>query len=97
MERRRIEPTRLPALELRRRLGGILQKVAANRARYIVEKGGVPVAVVLNVRDYEDMLEALEVLEEQSDDALQAQMREGLQEYREGKARPAHEFLDSLE
>lgn len=48
------EPTPVPATELRVRLGEIFRRVRKGE-HIMVEKGGTPIAVLLDVGDYEDL------------------------------------------
>jgi prevent-host-death family protein len=89
--------TTIPALRLRRQLGEILEKVARERQRFIVEKGGIPLAVILEFHEYEDILNKLEILAEQLDPEFQQQLKEGWEEYKAGKAKPLDQALASLE
>ena len=89
--------TTIPALKLRRQLGEILQKVARERQRFVVEKGGIPLAVILEFHEYEDILDRLEILAEQLDPEFQKQLKEGWEEYQAGKAKPLDRILTSLD
>lgn len=89
--------TTIPALKLRRQLGEILEKVARERQRFIVEKGGIPLAVILEFHEYEDILDKLEILAEQLDPEFQKQLKEGWEEYKAGKAKSLDQALASLE
>ena len=88
--------TTIPALKLRRKLGEVLEKVARERERFVIEKAGIPLAILLEIHEYENLLDALEILAEQADPEFQKQLKEGWEEYKAGKARPLEEVLASL-
>ena len=88
--------TTIPALKLRRKLGEVLEKVAREKERFVIEKAGIPLAILLEIHEYENLLDALEILAEQADPEFQKQLKEGWEEYKAGKARPLEEVLASL-
>jgi prevent-host-death family protein len=50
--------THLPATQVRHNLGSVLERVHAGKERIIVERGGLPVAALVDIDVYEDLLEA---------------------------------------
>ena len=88
--------TTIPALKLRRKLGEVLEKVARERERFVIEKAGIPLAVLLEIHEYENLLDTLEILAEQADPEFQKQLKEGWEEYKAGKARPLEDVLAFL-
>jgi len=46
----------VPITELHCRLGGIVRRVALNKEHIVVEKGGLPVVVMLSMAEYEELL-----------------------------------------
>ncbi len=53
----------VPITELHRRLGGIIRRVAINKEHIVVEKGGLPVAVLLSMAEYEELVKNWRVKE----------------------------------
>lgn len=47
--------TRIKATESRQSFGEVLRRTVVDGEHFVVEKNGLPVAVILSVRDYEDM------------------------------------------
>lgn len=54
----------LSASELRRNLGEVVKRVHSRREQVVIERGGIPVAALIDVRDFERLrrLQALEQL-----------------------------------
>lgn len=80
---------RIPITKARINLGQVVRRVHLNKECFILEKDGIPVAGIMDVADMEDWLEL-------QDPKMQKQIEEGYREYREGKARPARDFLAEL-
>ena len=81
---------RIPMTKARINLGQVVRRAHVNKECFILEKDGIPVAGILGVADMEDWLEL-------QDPRVKKQIAESYQEYRDGKARPAREFLAELE
>ena len=81
---------RIPITKARINLGQVVRRVHLNKECFILEKDGIPVAGIIDVDDLEDWLEL-------QDPEMQKQIEEGYKEYRQGKARPAREFLAELQ
>ncbi len=79
----------LPITRARINLGQVVRRVHLNREYFILEKGGIPVAGIMNVDELEDYLDL-------QDPQLKKQIRKSQEEYRLGKAREAGAFLKSL-
>jgi hypothetical protein len=60
-----------------------------NGEYFILEKGGIPVAGIMNADEMEDYLEL-------RDPGLKKQIRRSQEQYRHGKARDATSFLAEL-
>jgi len=74
----KIVVSRLPLTKARVNLGALVRRVHNNKEQFILEKGGIPVAALMDVDEYEDYLDT-------KDPALGRQIREGHAEYRSGK------------
>ncbi len=81
---------RIPLTKARINLGQIVKRAHLNKECFILEKDGIPIAGIMDVADLEDWLEL-------QDPKVQKQIEEGYEEYRQGKARPAREFLAELQ
>jgi len=81
---------RVPLTKARINLGQIVRRAHLNKECFILEKDGIPVAGIMDVADMEDWLEL-------QDPKVHKQIEEGYQEYRQGKARPARDFLTELQ
>ena len=75
----------LSALRLRHNLGGILNEVANQRGRFLVQRAGIPAAVLMNPAEYEELLDLAEIRAEQADSDFQASLRSARAEIRAGR------------
>jgi prevent-host-death family protein len=83
---RRTITTTVPAYIARTQLGSLLKQVANRKARFVVTRSGKPTAVLLGIRDFDDMLEEL-------DPEFQKSLKVAAKEYRAGKAVSLREYL----
>ncbi len=81
---------RVPLTKARINLGQIVRRAHLNRECFILEKDGIPVAGIMDVDDLEDWLEL-------QNPKMRKQIQEGYEEYRQGKAGPARDFLAELQ
>jgi prevent-host-death family protein len=79
----------VPLTEARNNLGKVVRRANVNKEIFILEKGGIPVAALMNIDDLEDYLEL-------QDPKMKKQIAEGYKEYLAGKARPVEELLAEL-
>jgi PHD/YefM family antitoxin component YafN of YafNO toxin-antitoxin module len=75
----------LSALRLRHNLGGILNEVANQRGRFLVQRAGIPAAVLMSPAEYEELLDLAEIRAEQSDSDFQASLKTERAEIRAGR------------
>jgi prevent-host-death family protein len=54
MNNKQITLTKMPASEARVHFGEVLRKAYSGEEHIVVEKGGLPVAAIISMRDYED-------------------------------------------
>ncbi len=80
---------RLPVTKARINLGEVVRRAHVNKEYFILEKGGIPVAGIMDADEFEDYLEL-------QDPKVRAQIRKSTQAYRAGKSRPAEDFLEEL-
>ncbi len=76
----------VPAHIVRSQLGSILKKAESHKARFVITRSGKPTAVLLGIRDFDDMLEEL-------DPEFQKSLKVAAKEYRGGKAISLREYL----
>lgn len=81
---------RIPMTKARINLGELVRRVHTNKEYILLEKGGIPVAGIIDVDEFEDYLEL-------QDPALKEQIRQGYEEYKTGTLRSFDEFLADLE
>lgn len=48
---------KIPALQARTRFGEILKNVQSGHARYLVEKGGIPVAGIIGAEEFQRLIQ----------------------------------------
>ena len=80
----------MPITKARINLGAVVRRVHMNKEYVILEKGGIPVAGIMDADELEDYLEI-------HDPEVQAQIAKSTQAYLAGKSRPAREFLAELQ
>ncbi len=83
---KRAMPTTIPAYVARTQLGSLLRQAAQQKGRFVITKSGKPTAVLLGVKDFDDMLEEL-------DPAFQKSLKAAAREYQAGKAISLREYL----
>lgn len=79
----------LPITKARVNLGSIVRQAYLQKKSYLLEKGGIPVAGIIGIEDFEDWLEV-------SDPSLKRNIQRGHQEYKRGKTKPISKLLKSL-
>lgn len=79
----------IPITKARINLGEVVRRVRFNKECFILEKGGIPIAGIIDVDELEDYLEL-------NDPKLKKQIREGYEAYRRGEGRNLDEFLAEL-
>jgi prevent-host-death family protein len=84
------EPRRLPVTKARVNLGAVLRHVHEDKVPIILERNGEPIAVILDVDQFEDSAEL-------HDPAVNAAIAESRRQYEAGKGRPIEEFFAELE
>jgi len=80
----------IPITKARVNLGEVVKRVHLDKDSFILEKGGIPVAAILDIDEFEDWLDA-------KDPALREQIRQGHEEYKKGKAVPLDKFLGRIQ
>lgn len=79
----------LPVTKARINLGSVVRQAYLKKKSFVLEKGGIPVAGILGIEDFEDWLEV-------SDPTLIKDIGKGYREYKKGKAKPISALLKSL-
>jgi prevent-host-death family protein len=70
-------------------LGEVIKRVHLNKENFVLEKGGIPVAAILDIDEFEDWLEM-------KDSKIKGQIRRGYEEYKKGKTIPLDKFLSKI-
>ena len=81
--------TIMPITKARVNLGAVVRRVHLNKEYVILEKGGIPVAGLMDADELEDYLEV-------HDPKVQRFIRKSHEEYLAGKGRPAEQLLAEL-
>ena len=76
----------IPASIARTQLGSLLERLKQNKARFVITKSGKPAAVLLDISDYDDMVEEL-------DPEFQKSLRIAAAEHKAGKSVTLQEYL----
>jgi antitoxin (DNA-binding transcriptional repressor) of toxin-antitoxin stability system len=80
---------RIPLAVARADLAALIDRLAMGDERFIIEKGGEAVAVLIGIDEFEDYLEL-------NDPEVNKAIAESREEYLAGKSRPAEELLREL-
>jgi prevent-host-death family protein len=82
--------TIIPITKARVNLGEVIKRVHLNKDSFVLEKGGIPVAAILDIDEFEDWLET-------KDPKVKEQIRRGYEEYKKGKTIPLDKFLAKMQ
>ena len=80
----------IPITKARVNLGEVVKRVHLDKDSFVLEKGGIPVAAILDIDEFEDWLET-------KDPELNDQIRRGYEEYKKGKTVPLDKFLSQIQ
>jgi len=80
---------RLPLTQAWVNLGAVVKRVHLNKEYFILEKGGIPVAGLMDINEFEDYLEL-------QDPKVREHIRQSNAECLAGKSRPAAGFFKEL-
>lgn len=83
-------PIEIPAFTLRNALGETLDRVHYKHERFIVRRRDKPVAIVMGIDDYIDLLETVD---EELDPNFQKAMRESYQNYKKDRFTTLEKYL----
>jgi prevent-host-death family protein len=83
-------PIEIPAFTFRNALGEILDRVRYNHERFIVRRRDKPVAIVMGIEDYMNLLETID---EELDPNFQKAMRESYRDYKKGRFTTLERYL----
>jgi prevent-host-death family protein len=78
-------PKEITAINLRRKLGEILDAVANQRERFLIKRSGIPAAILLSVPDYEDLQDLIDTWYEQQDRTFQQSLADARRDIDAGK------------
>ena len=79
----------LPITEARINLGSVVKQAYLQKKSFLLEKGGIPVAGIIGIEDFEDWLEL-------SNPFVRDDIRKGYQEYKKKKTKPLKALLTKL-
>ena len=82
--------TSMPITQARVNLGAVVRRVHLNKEYIILEKGGIPVAGIMDADELEDYLEV-------HDPEIQRLIELSNGDIRAGRTRPAREFLAEIQ
>jgi prevent-host-death family protein len=80
----------IPITKARVNLGEVVKRVHLDKDSFVLEKGGIPVAAILDIDEFEDWLDT-------KDPELKEQIRQGHEEYKKGKTVPLDKFLRQIQ
>ena len=80
----------IPITKARVNLGEVVKRVHLDKDTFVLEKGGIPVAAIIDIDEFEDWLET-------KDPKIKAQIRRGYEEYKRGKTAPLDKLLAKIQ
>lgn len=80
----------LPITKARINLGDVVRRVNRDKEYIVLEKGGLPVAAIMDIDEFEDYLEL-------QNPEINTTIEESRQDYAAGRTRPAEEFFRELD
>jgi prevent-host-death family protein len=80
----------LPLTQFRQRVGEVINRVHREKEYVVVERGGLPVAAVMDIDEFEDYLEV-------RDPEAQRDVAASREDIAAGRIRPVEELLTELE
>ena len=90
-------PKEISAINLRHKLGEILDAVANKRQRFLIKRAGIPAAVLLSVPDFEDLQDLIDTWYEQQDTTFQKSLVDARQEIHAGKVATLDDLRHDLQ
>jgi antitoxin YefM len=92
-----VMPKEITAINLRHKLGEILDAVANKRERFLIKRSGIPAAILLSVPDYEDLQDLIDTWYEQQDRTFQKSLVDARQEIASGKVATVDDLRRDLQ
>lgn len=90
---KRMTIKRLPLTQARNHLGQIVRRAHLNREVFILEKDGIPLALVQGFHNSDEVEDWLDL----HDPKILAAMKQAREDYRAGRTRPASELTAELQ
>ena len=90
-------PKEITAINLRHKLGEILDTVANKRERFLIKRSGIPAAILLSVPDYEALQDLIETWYEEQDRTFQQSLVDARQEIDSGKVATVDDLRRDLQ
>ncbi|MBI4599527.1 hypothetical protein HY732_01235 [Candidatus Uhrbacteria bacterium] len=79
----------MPLTKARVNLGSVVKQAYLQKKSFLLEKGGIPVAGILGIEDFEDWLEL-------SNPSMRDDIQKGYREYKKKKTKPLKSLLAKL-
>jgi antitoxin YefM len=92
-----VMPKEITAINLRHKLGEILDAVANKRERFLIKRAGIPAAILLSVSDYEDLQDLIDTWYEQQDRTFQKSLVDARQEIDAGRVATVDDLRRDLQ
>lgn len=81
--------TKIAITKARVNLGAIVKRVALKKERFVIEKDGYPVAMLMDIDEYEDMLDL-------QDESIKRDIAASNADVKAGRVYPARKHLEEL-
>lgn len=79
----------LPVSKARVKFGGVLEQIREKGGRVILEKHGIPIAMIVNIDEYEDYLDS-------TDPELQKRLKASYRDYKAGRLIPGEQVIAQM-
>jgi len=84
------------AMQARQKFGDLLNRANLRGERFMINRSGKPIAVIMSVSDYEDMEDLLDTLMEEADQDFQKALLTSRKEYEAGDVGSENDLWDAL-
>lgn len=86
----------ITAMQARQNFGDLLNRAKLKGERFLVNRSGKPMAIIMSVTDYEDMEDLLDTLMEEADQDFQKALLTSRKEYEAGDVGSENDLWDIL-
>jgi prevent-host-death family protein len=86
----------ITAMQARQNFGDLLNRTNLKGERFLINRSGKPMAIIMSVNDYKDMEDLLDTLLEEADPDFQKALLSSRKEYEDGDVGSENDLWDAL-